>query len=69
MPELQGQSDQVQLLLQAAERPRLRRLLRQWHGSGAVLKTYLHLVFQSGLVFVFLKCKLFIKPRISSAMT
>lgn len=40
MPELQGQSAQVQLPLQAGERPRLRRLLRQWHGSGAVLKAY-----------------------------
>jgi hypothetical protein len=37
MSELQGQSDPVRVPLQAGQRPRLRRLLRQRHGSAALL--------------------------------
>lgn len=37
VPELQGQSDQVRLPLHAHAGPRLRRLLRQRHGSAELL--------------------------------
>jgi hypothetical protein len=46
MPKLQGQSGQLRLPLQAVERQRLRRLLRQRHGSAELLVKMMMMPFR-----------------------